>query len=639
MPSRNNIEIVISATDNASTTLGSVGTKLQQVGSGLSNVGGAVMTVSAPLAGAFGLAVKQAADFDESVTNTGAVLGLTRQQIVDLKAKLLDVGAGTRAGPQAVADSFYDIVGGVADASTHMDILNASIHTSQAGNSDLAGTTKALISVMNAYKFKAKDASVVSDVLTQTVNKGVGTMDDFASAFPQVTGLAAKLNIGFDDLGGMMAYLTTQGNSASESATQLSGMMIALLKPSDQMKKGLQELGFSSGSAAIQALGLSGAWQALAGTQAASGDGMALMAGRVEALRGVTSLAGADVGTFMNTFTTGVQGATQAAEQIQLGSAAAQFDLLKSSVDKLGITAGTALTPALLDIVKDMTPVVNGVSDWIAKNPEATKTIGELAFAIFGAGLAAKVLGGLIGAGGTIVAGITAFSATTLGGLLIEIGVVAAALIALKLLFDQVKTYQQQIKDAQLTTTAALAPQIQSGAITKQQYQTQAFASAQSQFGDLGARLFYALGGEQTLMQPYNAAIGLDQPANRAPGDRNADLQKAWLAVQNAGGASSGGSYNPGKWQIVPGSWEDMASKAAKGYGGFGYGGYTGDTSGIAGFVHGGEWVVPENGALVLRGDGGGQGGGITINGPVNVYANDANSFRQSLVERARAMG
>lgn len=602
MPSRNNIEIVISAKDNASGTVSGVGSQLEKMGSNLSNLGGALMTISAPIAGAFGLAVKSATDFDESVTNTGAVLGLNRQQIEDLKKQLLDIGGATRAGPQAVADTFYDIVGGVADASTHMAILNAAIQTSQAGNADLGGTTRALISVMNAYKFSASDAALVSNVLTQTVAKGVGTMDDFASAFPQVTGLASSLGIGFDDLGGMMAYLTTQGNSASQSATQLSAMMVALLNPNEAMKKGLQELGYSSGEAAIQALGLTGAYQALAGTQEAGTSGMAKMAGSVEALRGVTSLAGDDVGAFLTTFTGGVEGATQAAEQIQMGSAAAQFDLLKSSVEQVGITAGTALLPVLLDIVKDVTPVVSGIADWIAKNPELTKQIGIASIAVLGLGLGLKVIGGLIGAGGAVFTAVQTFSATAMGGLLISIGAVAAALIALKRMFEEIATFQQTIQTAQKNTASALGPQIQSGQITRQQYESQAFRSAQSQLGDLGARLFWASGGQQVLMQPHYTASGELDPTTIS-GRAAAILQRRGL----------------------------MQS------GGFASGGYTGDGGGIAGVVHGREWVVPEGGSLVLRGEGG--GGGIVINGPVNVYANDPQQFRQRLTELARSQG
>lgn len=373
---------VLDLRDNLTPGLSSAKTGLTGFSSHLSTVGGQVkdfgqkLTVAMlPVTAALGLSVNAAVNFDEAVTNVGAVLGLTTGEIKNLKGELLEMSSDTRAGPQAVADAFYDIVGGVADASTHWDILNASIKTSEAGNADLAGTTKALISVMNAYKFSAKDAGMVSDVLTRTVGMGVGTMDEFAAALPNVTGLSHSLGISFEDVGTMMAYLTTQGNSASESATQLSGMMTAMLNPNENMKDALKELGYETGQAAIEQLGLLGAYEALRGTQTAQTMGMSELVGRLEALRGVTSFAGEDVRDFFGKFRDGLAGATDQAREIQMGSAAAQFDLLKTSVSELGIELGDALMPVLLDIASGAKEVVKNIIEWTIKNPEATKTI------------------------------------------------------------------------------------------------------------------------------------------------------------------------------------------------------------------------------------------------------------------------
>src|SRR5688572_12963935 len=61
--------------------------------------------------------VSMSVQFDKAMTNTGAVLGKTRQQLTGLRADLLSFGSDTIAGPQKVADAYYDVVGGVQDAS------------------------------------------------------------------------------------------------------------------------------------------------------------------------------------------------------------------------------------------------------------------------------------------------------------------------------------------------------------------------------------------------------------------------------------------------------------------------------------------------------------------------------------------
>ena len=90
------------------------------------------------------------------------------------------------------ADAFYDIVSGVSDATTHMAILSNAMKTATAGQADLKATTSAMVGIMNAYSFSADKATFVSDVLTRSVQSGVLTMGELASAMPQVTGLAAS---------------------------------------------------------------------------------------------------------------------------------------------------------------------------------------------------------------------------------------------------------------------------------------------------------------------------------------------------------------------------------------------------------------------------------------------------------------
>lgn len=268
--------------------LSRLGDSLKSAGQKVSNFGGNLLKMSAPIVAGFGIAVNAAMGFDESLTNTAAVLGLTRDQTAALGDQLLQIGVDSQAGPQAVADAYYDIAGGVANAADHMAIMNASIATAEAGNADLGETTRALISVMNSYEFAANDAAYASDVMTRTVGMGVGTMQDLAGAMPQVAGLANSLGIEFEDLGVMMAYLSTKGNTFSESATQISAMMTAMIKPNKEMTDALTAMGYATGQAAIDALGLQGAYQAM--VDAGYGDKMAAITGSVEALRGVTAL-------------------------------------------------------------------------------------------------------------------------------------------------------------------------------------------------------------------------------------------------------------------------------------------------------------------------------------------------------------
>ncbi|MDZ4768352.1 MAG: phage tail tape measure protein, partial [Chloroflexota bacterium] len=406
----NTLEIIISARDSFSRTLGDAAShldgfasKAQRVGQSLIGVGGMLALAFAPMIAGVTEVTRTALLFDTAMTNIRSLTGATADEFVGMKDAILELGSESIAGPQAVSEAMYDIVSGVTDATTHMAILESAIATSEAGAADLRGTTAALVSVMNAYRFSANRAAYVSDVLTRTVGVGVGTMEEFAAAIPTVTGVAAQVGAEFDDVGSQLAYLTTQGYTASVAATQLRQSFVALLNPNEAMREALEQIGYESGSASLEALGLVGTYQALSAITGGSVDAMAKATGSVEALQAVLALTSEGFATFNEAFDAGVEGATDAAQGIQRSGVEAELKLLNSQIDTLKIRVGDALVPALLDVVAGLTPVIDSVTTWVAENPALVAQLAQIAIVGFGVGAALVVVGTVISSVATLV--------------------------------------------------------------------------------------------------------------------------------------------------------------------------------------------------------------------------------------------
>lgn len=393
-------------------------TGLQSIGGTLTGLGASLTTVFTPISIALGKATSDFLNFNEAMTNIQAVTGVSDSQIQQLSADLLTIGENSRYGPQQVAAAFYTIAGGVTDASVRMAVLQAAVAAAEAGNADLGTTTNALIAIMNGYGLSADQASMASDVLTQTVNLGVGSMNDFATALPLVTGLAHSLNIPLSDVGAAMAYLTTKGTTASEAGTQLTAMMRALLVPSPDMVTALHNIGFESGQAAINQLGLVGTFQALAD----SGADLPGITGRVEGLRGAIALTDGGFQTFSTHFSDGLDGITQRTQALQDASPAAQLDLFNSTMQALSITIGATLVPALNSLLAQVIPIIQQIMDWIQQNPQLTGQIllvvgalGVLGPVLIAVGMAITAIGAILGfilsPIGLLIAGIVALAA------------------------------------------------------------------------------------------------------------------------------------------------------------------------------------------------------------------------------------
>lgn len=399
------------------------GEHLNSLGSRISGLGAAMAGMAAPVVAGFGLAAQQAMRFDESMTNVQAITRQSAEEMAALSAEVLAVGTNSRFGANVAAEAYYDIVGGVSDASTHMAIFQQAIATAEAGNADLGATTSGLISIMNSYGFTAEQAAFASDVLTNTVGMGAGTMDQFAAALPGVTGLAAQTGVSFERLGAMTAYMTTKGFTASEATTRLRSAMTAFLNPNERMREALQRMGVESGSAALELYGLDGTLGRLQIALGGSVDEMAAALGSTEALQAAVVVNEAAYEGFLETFTASVDGVTAGAQAIQNASSAARMDFLRSQMEALAITVGDALLPALEQVVAFVAPVVGALTSWAQENPGVVAAVAALAAGAAVLGAVLIPLGAVIGAIGTAIA----FIASPIGIAIAAVAGLAAA--------------------------------------------------------------------------------------------------------------------------------------------------------------------------------------------------------------------
>jgi TP901 family phage tail tape measure protein len=376
--------------------MSSLGAGIQSAGQRMTRFGIGASLALAPVTLFLRSSIGAFREFDVAMTNSQTILGATNEEMEILSDQVLDIGRHTGLGPQAVAEAFFTVVSGVQDATTHMDILQASVTLAEAGLADLAVTTDGMVAVMNSYQFAAEDASFVSDVFTRTVQMGVGTMDEFVSALSPLASLAHTLNISFEELAGAEALLTSQGRSASEAATQLQAVMTAFIKPNTDMTAALEAMGFTSGQAAIETLGLQGAVDALSTALHDDVGAMADALGRVHALNGALVLAGDGAGEFLDSFEGGVDGAAAAAAELQNATDAAIGDAFTAKLDTLKIIIGEQLSGAIADVQTVLTPLLDDLISWSQENPELVKQIILFTGALIGLAAALVIVGGFV---------------------------------------------------------------------------------------------------------------------------------------------------------------------------------------------------------------------------------------------------
>lgn len=293
-----------------------------------------------------------AGSFESTMKNIRAISiaeGMTAEKANELGNQLLKIGSTATSGPLAVAAAYNDVAGGIDNATAKFPVMEKALSLAEAGQADLGIATNGLVKIMNAYDFAkdgqtkeaiAQKAAWASDVITQAVGKGVGSMEEFVSAMSPISGLASSVGIGFDEIGSTMAYMTATTDTAATAGTKLQSFMIALQKPSKELSAALASVGISSGSAMLEEYGLAESARIVQSAFAGNQDAMVAAMGRAEAMQAVIALTGDSYSKFAKDFGSSMKGITAASQSIQMESYESKLGRLQAASDTLKIQMG-----------------------------------------------------------------------------------------------------------------------------------------------------------------------------------------------------------------------------------------------------------------------------------------------------------
>lgn len=323
-------------------------------------------------------AIKMAADFDRAMRNVNSISQMPEAAFHRLSDQVIELSKNVPQSATTLAEGLYDIASSGFQGAAGMEVLNASAKAASAGLSDTKTAARAIVAVLNAYGMTAADASKVSDVLFQTVNVGVISFEELASQVGDVVGIAAAAKISIAEVGAAIAAMTLSGISGAEATTSLNRVIQQLLNPSDALTNLMHSLGYESGYAMLQALGLHGTMEKLRIATGGNVEALLQLFPEIRSARGAFALMAADGANYAKTFAaiadeTNSAGATQRAFNEQMKSLSAQWDIFRNRLDAAMITLGTKMIPlvsqglvAIQAFGQEVTGFVEGVGERLA---------------------------------------------------------------------------------------------------------------------------------------------------------------------------------------------------------------------------------------------------------------------------------
>ncbi|MGW0993536.1 phage tail tape measure protein [Streptomyces sp. NPDC002523] len=319
--------------------------------------------VAVGLAAGLAEGVKSAVEFQSEMTRISTQAGATTKDVKTLSEQVLKLGTTTQQGPQALAESLYHLKSVGMDNVSAMKALKEASDLAAVGHANLEETTNALA---GAWRTGIKGATSFHEAVS-TVNAIIGagnmSMDQFNAAIG--TGIlpsAKEFGLSMKQVGAALALMTDEGIDSASAATRLRMSFSLLGAPSKAAEKQLKRIhltGLDLAKAMRGKDGIIGAIQMLkdhldaSGLSAAeesqllsrafgggrSSSGILLMINNLDVLKKKQDQINRSTGKFDD------------AVKQQRKTAEAQWHLLTSNLEVMGVRVGTKVLPYITDFV------------------------------------------------------------------------------------------------------------------------------------------------------------------------------------------------------------------------------------------------------------------------------------------------
>lgn len=240
-------------------TLAAVGSAAQTAASGGFNVlstmvGGttkAFVGFTTAAAGAGVAAIKVGKEFESSMSQVAATMGITRDTVLEdgskpyeiLATAAKDAGKSTAFSASQAAEALNYLALAGYDAGTAAEVLPSVLNLAAAGGMDLAYASDLATDAMSALGIEASNENLTNfgDKLAVTAQKSNTSVSQLGEAILTVGATAKDLAGGTTELNTELGILADSGIKGAEGGTHLRNVILSLQNPTDAGAAALQK--------------------------------------------------------------------------------------------------------------------------------------------------------------------------------------------------------------------------------------------------------------------------------------------------------------------------------------------------------------------------------------------------------------
>ena len=440
--------------------IAATGESLKTTGDNISNAGKKLLPVTAAVTGLGTASVTTAANFESSMSQVQATMGITKDSMSTLDGQSVntmdalsnlakEMGASTAFSATECAEALNYLALAGYSTQEMADTLPTVLNLAAAGGIDLASASDMVTDAMSALGMETSEADTMVDQMAKTASTTNTSVAQLGEGILTIGATAKSIKGGTAELNTALGILANNGIKGAEGGTHLRNIILSLQNPTDKAAAQMEALGVS----VYDSEGNMRSMNDILGDLNTSMEGMTSedKANIISTIFNKTDLSSvnallANTGSTWDSLQSSIENSAGAAQQMadtQLDNLQGQLTLLKSALEGLAISFGQLLMPALKSIVGAVQKVV----DWLNSLDEGTKKVIVTVALVAGAlGPVLIVVGKVISAVGTImtivpkIAGVintvkTAFMALNATMLANPIVLIVAAIVALIAIF------------------------------------------------------------------------------------------------------------------------------------------------------------------------------------------------------------
>jgi TP901 family phage tail tape measure protein len=216
-----------------------VGRGVGQMRAGL----GTLATAALPVAAGFGLMLKKGADFEQSMAKLQAV---TLDQFDPaLKGLAKTLGATTAFSASQAADAMTNLARAGLNSKEIMGAVRGTLNAAAAEGISLATAADMVASNIKAFNIDAKEASRIAGILALTSARTNTSMVALQEGLKLAAPAVRPLNVSLEQTSALLGALADIGLKGTLGGTAIRASVSKLLKPTDDARKAMSELGVS----------------------------------------------------------------------------------------------------------------------------------------------------------------------------------------------------------------------------------------------------------------------------------------------------------------------------------------------------------------------------------------------------------